>query len=444
MKKLPRILGIVDLFLLSNLSPLLSALNSGYLFMLLSIIVLSLYFIKMNVKPSNVKSPNTRLSIMYSGRELMIIFTYSFILNVIAFILWHTIFTITTGNIITFSVITLILGAIVAFNGIVRMFVTSKQLGISQRVLIVLLWWCPIVNIFITSKACKTVYSEYILETDKIELNNIRKENEICKTRYPILMVHGVFFRDLKFFNYWGRVPAELIRNGAEIYYGEQRSAASVENCGHELKARIEDIVRTTGCEKVNIIAHSKGGLDSRFAISCLGMDKYVASLTTVNTPHHGCEYADFILEHAPFGFKDFLAKRYNSALKKFGEPDSDFISAVTDLTAKNCRNLNNIAPDSPNVYYQSVGSKMKKSTSAGFPLNMSYHIVKLFSKLDNDGLVDIDSMKWGQRHIFFEPETKRGLSHGDMIDLMREDIKGFDIREEFVKIAADLKNRGF
>lgn len=444
MKKLPRILGVLDLLLLSNLSPLLNAFNSGYLFMLFSIIVLSVYFIKLNIKPSSVKSHNKRLEIMYSGRELMIIFTYSFILNVISFILWNMVFTITTANIITFSLTTLVLGAVVIFNGVVRMFVTSKQLGITQRVLIVLLWWCPIVNLFIISKACKTVYNEYMLETDKIELNNTRRENEICKTRYPILMVHGVFFRDLKFFNYWGRVPAELIRNGAEIYYGEQHSAASVERCGYELKAKIEEIVRTTGCEKVNIIAHSKGGLDSRFAISCLGMDRYVASLTTVNTPHHGCEYADFILEHAPFGFKNFLAKSYNSALKKFGESDSDFISAVTDLTAKNCMNLNSIAPDSPNVYYQSVGSRMRKSSSAGFPLNMSYHIVKLFSKRDNDGLVDVDSMKWGERHIFFEPKTKRGLSHGDLIDLMREDIKGFDIREEFVKIAADLKSRGF
>ena len=443
MKKPQRFLGILDLVLLSNLSPLLNAFNSGYLFMISSIIVLSIYFIVMNIKPSGIKNPNHRLRIMYNGRELMVIFAYSFILNTLLFVLWNTVFTMTTANIVTFIVTTLVLGAIAAFNGIVRMFVTSKQLGITQRVLIFLLWWCPIVNLFIISKACKTVYNEYILETDKFELNNIRKENEICKTRYPILMVHGVFFRDSKFFNYWGRVPGELIRNGAEIYYGGQHSAASVERCGYELKAKIEEIVRTTGCEKVNIIAHSKGGLDSRFAISCLGMDRYVASLTTVNTPHRGCEYADFILEHAPFGFKDFLARRYNSALKKFGEEDSDFISAVTDLTAKNCSRLNEIAPNSPNVFYQSIGSRMKKSSSAGFPLNMSYHIVKFFCKLDNDGLVDVESMKWGERHIFFEPKTKRGLSHGDLIDLMREDIKGFDIREEFVKIAADLKNKG-
>ena len=39
------------------------------------------------------------------------------------------------------------------------------------------------------------------------------------------------------------------------------------------------------GCEKVNIIAHSKGGLDSRYMITHLGLADKVASLTTVATP---------------------------------------------------------------------------------------------------------------------------------------------------------------
>ena len=442
MKNKSRILAAFDLLLLSNVLSVTHLFHGGYIMMILLYVISSTYFLIFNFLPSNIKAPNNRLKAMYDGRELMIMFLYGFVLNIISLILWSL--KILTGNIIVFSVVMLLTSAIVIFNGLIRMFVTSKQLGIIQRVLIALFWWVPIINIFIITKACNTVYNEYILETDKINLDNTRKENEICKTKYPILMVHGVFFRDSRFFNYWGRVPAELIRNGAVVYYGDQHSAASVERCANELKNKIEYIVQTTGCEKVNIIAHSKGGLDSRYAISLLGMSKYVASLTTVNTPHRGCKYADFILENAPFGFKDFLARRYNNTLRKLGEADPDFISAVTDLTAKNCANLNSIAPNMPGIFYQSIGSRMRRSSSAGFPLNCSYHIVKMFSHNSNDGLVDVESMKWGERHIFFEPQTKRGLSHGDMIDLMREDIKGFDIREEFVKLTADLKQRGF
>ena len=80
-----------------------------------------------------------------------------------------------------------------------------------------------------------------------------------------------MFFRDFDHFNYWGRIPAELEKNGATIYYGEHNSAAAVNDSALELEKRIKEIVQQTGCGKVNIIAHSKGGLDSRTAIPLQG-----------------------------------------------------------------------------------------------------------------------------------------------------------------------------
>ena len=73
-------------------------------------------------------------------------------------------------------------------------------------------------------------------------------------------MVHGVFFRDFEHLNYWGRIPAELEANGAVICYGNHNSAAAVRDSAKELAERIHQIVIKTGCEKVNVIAHSKGG----------------------------------------------------------------------------------------------------------------------------------------------------------------------------------------
>lgn len=52
----------------------------------------------------------------------------------------------------------------------------------------------------------------------------------MCSTKYPILLVHGVFFRDFKHFNYWGRIPRTLESRGAKIYYGEHQSALAIEN----------------------------------------------------------------------------------------------------------------------------------------------------------------------------------------------------------------------
>ena len=113
-------------------------------------------------------------------------------------------------------------------------------------------------------------------------------------------MVHGVFFRDFRFFDYWGRIPNDLKENGATIYYGNHSSALPVSLSASEIASRIHDIVSSTGCGKVNIIAHSKGGLDCRYAISELGISKYVASLTMINTPNRGCEFADYLLSKVP------------------------------------------------------------------------------------------------------------------------------------------------
>ena len=95
-------------------------------------------------------------------------------------------------------------------------------------------------------------------------------------------------------------LKAELEKNGARIFYGNHQSAAAVADSGREIADRIQEVLAETGAEKVNIIAHSKGGLDSRYAMSQLGAAPCVASLTTVNTPHRGCEFADYLLNLIP------------------------------------------------------------------------------------------------------------------------------------------------
>ena len=255
--------------------------------------------------------------------------------------------------------------------------------------------------------------------------------------------MHGVFFRDSKLMNYWGRIPAELEANGAEIFYGEQQSAASVEDSAAELAERIEQLVQKTGCGKVNIIAHSKGGLDSRYAISKLGSDKYVASLTTINTPHHGCLFAEYLLNTAPEKFVKSVEKIYNSAFKRLGDPNPDFLAAVTDLTNSRCEQFDQDTPDAPGVMYQSVGSHARCSKSGRFPLNLSYPIVKKYDG-DNDGLVALTSAPWGEDFTVLHPTGKRGITHADVIDLNRENIPGFDVREFYVQLVNKLKMRGF
>ena len=333
--------------------------------------------------------------------------------------------------------------AIVFWNGMIRVYLTSVQLGLKHRVLAALCGWIPLLNIWYLRKIIRITADEVEFETEKWELDAARAESEVCKTKYPILLVHGVFFRDFRYVNYWGRIPRELQRNGATLYYGQQQSAAAVEDSGRELAERIRQILAETGCEKVNIIAHSKGGLDSRAAIAHQGMAPYVASLTTINTPHRGCIFAEYLLEKIPAAARQKIADTYNAALKRLGDENPDFLAAVTDLTASACEKRNAVAPDAPGVFYQSVMSYCSRAQHGKFPLNMTYPIVKHFDGL-NDGLVAVDSARWGERFTLLEPRGKRGISHGDVVDLNRENIPGFDVREFYVSLAADLKQRGF
>lgn len=379
----------------------------------------------------------------YRGVSLLTIF----LIVATASFVWHVV--LIKGNLYAGSVnwvwsaiICVCVEAVIFWNGIIRVYLTSIQLGIKQRIIGIIFGMVPVANLIALFGIIRTVKKEVLFEIEKEKVNEERKNRQICFTKYPVLLVHGVFFRDSRYFNYWGRVPKELEKNGAKIYYGNHQSALSVADSGQELAKRIKEIVSETGCEKVNIIAHSKGGLDCRYAVSCLDAAPYVASITTINTPHRGCQFADYLLTKIPLSAKEKIARTYNSTLKKLGDTNPDFLAAVEDLTASTCRKSDKMMKDAAGILCRSVGSIMEKADRGKFPLNFSYQLVKFFDG-KNDGLVSEDSFQWGEEYILLTTKKKRGISHGDVIDLNRENLPDFDVREFYVSLVEDLKNRG-
>ena len=341
----------------------------------------------------------------------------------------------------------ILLMTVVAFllfwTGILTVYITSRQLGFKTRLWGILLGMVPVANVIMLFTILRITGMEADTELARCKLNKNRTTEQLCRTKYPLLMVHGVFFRDYKHFNYWGRIPDDLIQNGATVYYGEHHSAASVDDCAKELEQRILRIVKENGYEKLNVIAHSKGGLDMRTAIAKTSVAPYIASLTTINTPHRGCEFADYLLDKIPEAQQKPIAKAYNAAAAKLGDDNPDFMAAVTDLTSTACKKRNEEVHDNPGVYYQSVGSVLAKPSAGQFPLNMTYHLVHLFDGR-NDGLVGENSFAWGSDFRMLSASGKRGISHGDVIDLNRENLDGFDVREFYVQLVAELKRKGF
>lgn len=445
MRYIRRICCACYIFLTANM-PLLNHLGiipkQGGIFLML-LLVLGLAVINIVPAVSNRRLPGKRLRICADGCELLIYFLISVSASV-------------TGLIVALSVLfpenklvwfgnlacVILVEAAVFWSGMIRVYLTSTQIGVKWRTIGILCGWIPVVHLAVLLKIIRMASDEWEFESGKIMQAQERRGEELCRTRYPILMVHGVFFRDFKYFNYWGRIPKELEEHGAVIFYGNHQSAAAVADSGEELADRIRGIVEETGCGKVNIIAHCKGGLDSRYAVSRLGIEEHVASLTTVNTPHRGCIFADYLLDKIPGAAKAKVAEGYNSALKVLGDENPDFIAAVTDLTASACKEFNQKVPDRPGIYYQSVGSKLNVASGGRFPLNFSHELVKYFDG-PNDGLVAESSFPWGEDYTFLTIAGKRGISHGDMIDLNRENIKDFDVREFYVGLVNGLKERG-
>lgn len=83
---------------------------------------------------------------------------------------------------------------ILFWNGIISVYCTSVQLGIKHRFIGIICGFIPIVNLFCLGVIIKITMQEVNFEIDKAELDRKRINEKICKTKYPVLFVHGVFF----------------------------------------------------------------------------------------------------------------------------------------------------------------------------------------------------------------------------------------------------------
>lgn len=118
--------------------------------------------------------------------------------------------------------------ALLFWNGIICIYLTSTQLGIKWRVIGALCGMIPILNLIVLTRMIEVTSKEVEFEIEKEAITSDPALAEICKTKYPIVLVHGVFFRDSQIFNYWGRIPRTLKLHGATVYYGKQQSALTV------------------------------------------------------------------------------------------------------------------------------------------------------------------------------------------------------------------------
>ena len=267
-------------------------------------------------------------------------------------------------------------------------------------------------------------------------------------TQFPLVLHHGLFAS--KSSNNFKDVKVNLEKNGFKVFETEVAMASGVELRAKQLGQQIDQILDSTGAEKVNLIAHSMGGLDARYVISSLGYENKVASLTTLATPHQGTVVADEASDGKGFDAKvnldtiiGIFAAIKTKSVSAFSEVDVH--TAVKNLSTEYVRNVFNPQnPDKPEVFYQSWGAhtqllaKSLNEDTVNPTLLYSFKI-ETAREGDNDGLVATTSARWGEF---------KGILAADHFDIIGQGTMGakslFDHQKFFYGIAKGLADKGF
>lgn len=265
---------------------------------------------------------------------------------------------------------------------------------------------------------------------------------------YPILLLHGMGFHDrFPGHLYWGRIPKYLRNAGFSVYFGNQDGNASIVSNAEALVPVVQGILERTGCKRLHIIAHSKGGLEARHLISVLGMEQQIASLTTISTPHNGSETVD-VLVPAFRGIVRFGCRCMDVWRRILGDRNPDTFTAVEQFTTAYMDGFNREHPDKPEVYYQSYAFVMSHWYS-DLPMALPYLIVKAFEG-ENDGLLTPKNAEWTNFQGVYRGTGMRGISHADETDYSRFRFSGksseageiSDMAAFYVRIAEELRRR--
>jgi triacylglycerol lipase len=124
-----------------------------------------------------------------------------------------------------------------------------------------------------------------------------------------VLLAHGLFgFSTVGPRPYFNGVK-ECFDSGTVFHAPAVPPTGSFIDRGKALKKAIADAIPSENerHKAIHIVAHSMGGLDARYLISSKGLNcsSWIASLTTISTPHNGSPIADFATGQRHLQFSD-------------------------------------------------------------------------------------------------------------------------------------------
>ncbi len=162
-----------------------------------------------------------------------------------------------------------------------------------------------------------------------------------------------------------------------QLYDAAGKGSASQWDNGKLLAQKLEEIYNHFG-KKVNIVAHSKGGIDTQAALVGYGANRFVGNVITLATPHYGSNLADLSYSWWAGWLASIL-----------GQKDDGTYSLQIGEMAKFRSTIDNNPAAKLNRYYTATGTSWGPVFSA-----LSMGGLYLSSYGSNDGLVNEWSAK--------------------------------------------------
>lgn len=114
-------------------------------------------------------------------------------------------------------------------------------------------------------------------------------EGEARGNRHPVILLHGFAMNRTN----WIWLGRRLARRGIGPLYGTSYfSPQTVRRSAEHLARFVARVRARENCERVDIVAHSLGGVVARYFIERLDGARSVARLVTIGSPHRGTKFS--------------------------------------------------------------------------------------------------------------------------------------------------------
>lgn len=148
------------------------------------------------------------------------------------------------------------------------------------------------------------------------------EDRATAATRPPVVLVHGMGCSPIT----WDTWRRSLLEDGFAVHVVDlpRNNMGSARDAARSLQRDVAAIRAEHGCDKVQLVGFSFGGIVSRTFLQLLNGWSDVERLVTVATPHHGSTLAPDARRLA----RSRIARHMNEATREVA-PDSDLLAAL-------------------------------------------------------------------------------------------------------------------